>query len=497
MKKSIFILLLSISVAMIAVAAPGDTTIIQTFTFEDGTQTPRIGKFEFPDGSIQYEKVLMYYTIKCDPTASYPYYCGEWDYDVHTDVLVETGIDTASNPIYDIWRIGSYITPYGGGIDLGKGWTWIYDITDFLPILHDSILLRDGNGQELLDLKFAFIEGTPVRNVVDIRKVWSSIGFSVPGYWGGFPLSMFDAKYVKDTTFPLNANEKQVKLRATVTGHYFEEGTNNCGEFCPNIHSVQANGTTIYSWEILQECATNPLYPQGGTWVYDRAGWCTGAMATTNHFELTPYIQNNSINFDYDITFDPYKGVYHAYIFLVTYGDNNHTDDVAAETIIAPTDNPLYSRDNPTAGNPVIVIKNIGSNPLTTVEIKYGFKNGTTHSYHWQGNLPFLETETITLPVPDWDEVANVDEKVFQFEVINPNGQTDPTPYNNKQASSFVMPPSLNSGLFQFEFTTNYAPAETSWKLYTTYGSVLYQSPPSMAANMTYTTAMNLQDGSY
>jgi hypothetical protein len=498
MRRNVFILLISICATIIAYAAPGDTTIIQTFTFADGTQTPRKGKFEFPDGGIQYEKVLMYYTIKCDNSKPYPFYCGEWDYDLHTDVLEETGlVDTTSNdPIYNIWRIGTYITPYGGGIDLGDGWTFISDVTDFLPILKDSVLLRDGNGQELLDLKFVFIEGKPVRNVINIRKVWSSNGFSIPGYWEGFPLSMFDGNFVKDTTFPLNANEKQVKLRTTVTGHYFGDG-NNCGEFCPNTHFIKANGQAIHSWEIIQECATNPILAQGGTWIYDRAGWCPGMMATTNHFELTPYIRNNSINFDYDVTYDPYNGVYRAYIFLVTYGDFNHTDDVAAETIIAPTDNPLFLRYNPTSGEPMIEIKNIGSNPLTSVEIKYGFKNATLYSYTWNGDLSFGEVATVTLPIPDWDEVANAGEKIFQFELFNPNGKTDPTPYNNKQQSSFQLPPVLTTNTVQFAFQTNHAPRETSWKLYTTYGTILYQSETNMSANTLYTTKMELQNGSY
>jgi hypothetical protein len=220
-------------------------------------------------------------------------------------------------------------------------------------------------------------------------------------------------------------------------------------------------------------------------------------MATTNHFELTPYIQNNSINFDYDITHDPYKGVYHAYIFLVTYGENNHTDDVSAETIMAPTDNSLYLRYNPTSGEPIIVIKNIGSNTLTSVEVKYGFKNGTQYSYQWKGNLPFLKMDTIILPLPDWDEIANAEEKIFQFELFNPNGKTDPTPYNNKQASSFQMPILLTTSFIQFVFKTNHAPKETSWKLYNMNGDILYQSQPSMNANTEYIKNMELKDGSY
>ncbi len=36
------------------------------------------------------------------------------------------------------------------------------------------------------------------------------------------------------------------------------------------------------------ECADNALFPQGGTWIYDRAGWCPGAPVDTRDMELTP-----------------------------------------------------------------------------------------------------------------------------------------------------------------------------------------------------------------
>ncbi|MCC6700151.1 MAG: LamG domain-containing protein, partial [Fluviicola sp.] len=57
-------------------------------------------------------------------------------------------------------EIGRYITPYGIGFDLGpQGFTWIYDVTDYQKYLHGLVDLGAHNTQELLDLKFAFIEG--------------------------------------------------------------------------------------------------------------------------------------------------------------------------------------------------------------------------------------------------------------------------------------------------------------------------------------------------
>ena len=37
-----------------------------------------------------------------------------------------------------------------------KGWEWIYDISEYAPILKGTIDLEVGNNQELLDLEFKF-----------------------------------------------------------------------------------------------------------------------------------------------------------------------------------------------------------------------------------------------------------------------------------------------------------------------------------------------------
>ena len=72
-------------------AGPGDTTWVQTFTFD--TINTRRASFQFPDASKDYRKVLMYYRLKCDPrTTRDQYDCGEWDYLTYTYVYEHTGI---------------------------------------------------------------------------------------------------------------------------------------------------------------------------------------------------------------------------------------------------------------------------------------------------------------------------------------------------------------------------------------------------------------------
>ncbi|PID94984.1 MAG: hypothetical protein CSA89_00010 [Bacteroidales bacterium] len=509
MKNRLLFLLFVITLfCATANANPGDTTFVQTFSFEMGRSNNKVDTFDFPDGSKEYAKVLMYYTIKCDPQGTYSrdddkdFPCGEWDYDVYTDILKPTGVvDADGKPEFDVWRLWSYITPYGINLDkdikeLNKdGWRYVYDVTDFLPLLKNKVILRDGNGQELVDIKFVFIEGTPVRKVLDIRPIWSSRGVVFKDYWEGYPLNRFDS-IVHDTTFNIDEATKGVKLRTTVTGHFFGKG-NNCGEFCDNKHTLKVNGKAIKEWQIIQKCGDMPMYPQGGTWVFARAGWCPGKEGKTNEFELTEYVQNGSLSVDYDVESDPY-GVYRITSYLVTYSDISNKDDVEADMIITPTDDLNQRRMNPSAFAPIVVIKNNGSNILKNATIVYGFEGQEPLKFEWSGNLAFLQKDTVVLKqIPDWNRVEGQKAKFF-FEVKAPNGNTDPTPYNNRLNSTCSKPAVYNKGEMLFRFVTNKRPKETYWKLTDISGNVVYSADAdTLRASKAYYYNMKLNSGTY
>jgi hypothetical protein len=143
------------------------------------------------------------------------------------------------------------------------------------------------------------------------------------------------------------------------------------------------------------------------------------------------------------------------------------------------------------------VIKNLGSNPLSTVDIRYGLNGGSMYTYSWQGDLGFLEKDTVVLPRPDWNEVEGKTGE-FWFELLNPNERKDdPTPYNNKLTSSFKMVSVFNWNAIQFYFKTNHAPEETTWKLYDINGNLLYENEANMSANKAYIKDLSLANGSY
>ena len=94
MKKLLLCFLTLLSVQAYA----QDTTWVQTFTFD--SITTRRANFQFPASldTQRFEKVLMYYKLKCSPLTTWDQYdCGEWDYLTYTRVFDHTGqLDSAA-----------------------------------------------------------------------------------------------------------------------------------------------------------------------------------------------------------------------------------------------------------------------------------------------------------------------------------------------------------------------------------------------------------------
>lgn len=456
-------------------AGSGDTTIVQTFTF-DTPGSPKEGKFLFPPASKQFEKILMYYTLKCDPKQNPA--CGEWDYITFTYLWVSS--KRGDSTILDRYELGRFITPYGIGLDLSNGWTWIYDVTDFRPLLSDSVHLTAGNWQELLDMKFVMIGGTPPRDVIKIENLWQ----------GDFPLNDF-VNRVHPRTITLDSAAKMFKLRAIVSGHGWDNPT-NCAEFCPKIHSVDVNGTTRYNWQIVQECAMNALYPQGGTWIYDRAGWCPGMPVTIREMELTPFITGNTVTLDYNSDPDP-SGNYVVESQLVSYSTPNRTLDAAVDDIITPNTYELYRRFNPICGKPKIVIQNCGATTLTNLDITYGPIGGNSNTYHWIGSLAFPEKETIELPSFNWGTWSGSNN--FKVTLSKLNGSTDEYINNNIMSVPFETAPVYDRYLI-INFLTNNTANENRYQIIDANGNIIF-TRSNFLNSTTYRDTLRLPPGCY
>ncbi len=398
---------------------------------------------------------------------------------------------SAPAEIINRYELGRYITPYGINLDLQDGWTWIFDVTDFAKLLRDSVQLEAGNWQELLDLKFLFIEGPEARTVKRIENVWQ-------GNWG---LSNFD-NYVTTKNISLNPDESAVKLRTTLTGHGFGNDANNCGEFCYNTHSLNINGQETFNWQIMEECDQNPLYPQGGTWIYARAGWCPGKEGTTKEFELTPFLQNGEVNVDYDITYDPY-GNYVTESQAVYYGPILQNNDVSLEQILAPNTTKIYSRWNPICDNAHVVIKNKGANNIQSLTFQYGYSgSGITETFEWSGNLAFDERADVFLPFENsqlWNLTSGEQQGFFVHIIQN----SDENESNNHGYSPFFAPPvytylpNTDDNRLIIYLRTNAAYNESSYQLKDIDGNIIFERSGFDTPNFTYKDTLRLNAGCY
>jgi len=404
-------------------------------------------------------------------------------------VLPDTVLFKEEHPYWDppyevvnTFELGRFITPYGNGLDLGSGFTWVYDVTDFRPLLRDSVHISAGNWQELLDLKFMMIEGTPEREVIDIKKLWS----------GKFYLNNIDES-IAPVTLKLDSAAHMFRVKTTTSGHDFSNST-NCAEFCPKIQSVKVGDSTVASWQILQECADNPLFPQGGTWIYDRAGWCPGAKVTTQNIDISDYVTSgDSATIDYDSETDPY-GNYRFKAYLVSYGSPNFYDNASIEDVLAPNSMKFFGRNNPICGRPVVRIKNSGANDLTSLTINYG-PDGVNQTYQWTGNLKFTETEVVTLDPLDWANWTG--KRRFNISLSNPNGVQDEYTGNDSMSVAFNTP-AMMPNLFQIWLRTNMAAFETSYHISDAQGNIIFsRSAGSMVNNTWYKDTFNLATGCY
>lgn len=399
------------------------------------------------------------------------------------------------------YELGRYITPYGINLDLGpNGFTWVFDVTDYAPLLRGTVYLEAGNAQELLDLKFAMISGTPVRPILGIKNLYSG-NFNYTDIW--------NETVCQPQTIHIPSEFKEFRVNTRITGHDFPSPS-GCGEFCPKDFNLAINQTSPqYIWNTWTECGNNPVYPQGGTWIFDRGGWCPGDKVHTFSHEITPYINSGSNNtFDFDIESPaPYapQGNYVTEVQLISYGEPTATIDVAVEDIIAPSNNRYYARRNPICGKPIILIKNNGKEMLSSLMIEYGVRglgeispgviaDGIPCFYRWEGQLLPNETTEITLPNINWTNL-NPDNPRFYVQLTEPNYGTDEYTLDNAMESSFNLPPRYDSGL-TFRFKTNAQASENSYTLRNAAGNIVYEGN-NFTNNTTYDEVFTLENGCY
>lgn len=341
--------------------------------------------------------------------------------------------------VIEEFEIGRFITPYGKRLDLGEdGFTWISDVTDYAPILRGTIDLQAANDFELLDLELHFVEGTPPREVRAIENLWPRQDVSYEALAGGDALAPVRRR--------LDPDAAGYRILSRISGHG-HAGPRHCCEWDPKEHSLLVNGFPRFAWTVWRNCGDNPVYPQGGTWQFDRAGWCPSTWVDTHAHELTPLVTpGDEIVIATGIeppdpdTFEG-SGRYVVSHQLVSYGPPSFVRDVAVTHVLRPSDHDEYGRMNPVSLEPVVVIRNQGSAPLREARIRYGLVDGESSEHRWTGDLAFLESDTVSLPIPDWTGMRAGAR--FAVTVDRPDGKRDEYAPDDRMETTVAPPVTL------------------------------------------------------
>ncbi len=516
------LLLLVIYLPTLVFASNGDTTY---FRFQNKMNMTSYGNYDFkgafPDGSKTYRQILMKYSLGCASSG-----CSGWDYTNHIQYLKALGIfdssvasiDTSAGKHDTTWKktertekyeLGRVITPYGtymqgaGSNGYLPSWQHRYwfDVTDFAGLLKDSGTMRcvySGYSSGFsATVEFYFIEGTPARDVLKIENVWGSGGANCMGY--------SNSTQFETTQLPLKAiavlpGTQSASFQFTSSGHG-GDNDQNAAEFYDESAEVLLNNTSLGKMHLWRDdCGKNPIYPQGGTWIYNRANWCPGTKVNTFTFDLTATQLHPGAKDSIDVNYDPYSWTgnqtpcYAISSVFVQYGNYNFNNDASLTNIISPSTNENYRRLNPVCYNPIIEIKNQGKNEITSCIIKYGLSNGVKANYTWNGKIPFNKTQQIILPNFNWTGAVNG--SLFEAEIIKVNNVTDDWTLDNKANSVVTITPKHDTNMIIW-FKTNNLPTENRYKITDWNGLTVYEKNTMTTANTVYKDTIHLAVGCY
>lgn len=242
--------------------APGDVTVV-TFNRELINWATAVERdFDLPDIAVPFSKVTLTLQLDCPGGG-----CDPWDRGAS---LYVHGHNGAGRP--EPFELVRFITPYG------RGCSWEADVTDYRLFLAGRTRLGcyietyiGGNQGWLVTVRLTFHAGPPAREVLSIDNLWR--GKPVYGDPGS-PIESFFA----ERTLTIDPAASAAKLRFFVTGHG-QGNTGNAAEFARKLHGLQVNADHFEHDLWRDDCDQNPCSPQGGTWQYDRAGWCPGDVA--------------------------------------------------------------------------------------------------------------------------------------------------------------------------------------------------------------------------
>lgn len=476
-------------------ANPGDVTHVvshdKTLVVTDPSQGfklyPRWANF--PPASTPIRKAVLYVTYAC-PNGLH---CGEWDY---IDAIHLRRVGGEQGKEYNI-ELARMISPYGWKFDSTWHFTWHVDITDFAFLLHDSVEIEfKHTGYEsntdrgwLITLDFAITEGRPAVTCLGMDTLWCG-SFAYGDTAKSIESLLQSIKFHNDSA-------AFVRLRIVQTGHGMDDSA-NCAEFCNKWREVKFDDSVVHKRQIWRECGDNPLYPQSGTWIFDRANWCPGSIVHPDTYDF-PVKRNSDHTVDIDM--EPYinpnkpSANWYIYAYLFYYTAPWAENDVSVEEVIQPSPADEYSRMNPSAKYSVL-LKNNGRTVINS--LWYQYREEIRDSREWKGKLD--PQATMELELDPWG-VSN-GTREFRVGFVGVNGEIGAPGKDNYTIDNTgqgilplfdVLPLELTLAI-----RTNHDSADNRWQLVDGQGKAVLQSDSAgVHSEQDYVYVLNLKPGTY
>lgn len=225
-----------------------------------------------------YDKITANLKVEC-PDGN----CDDWDRWAYIDVMGPDG-----NWI----QIIRYITPYGVGCDHS------IDLSQYASLLQGNVPMRVfidtwGTGGWQLTLTLDYQAGEPEYLYSNVVEIWDG------SYDFGNPANL---QPVEEYEYELTEGVEEAWLYLSTTGHgWGENNSYNAAEFFQAGHHIEFNGDKIYQQDLWNNCNPNPdgCSGQKGSWQYNRAGWCPGAISPPDIYDLKDVVEGSSFKLKY------------------------------------------------------------------------------------------------------------------------------------------------------------------------------------------------------
>jgi hypothetical protein len=496
MKKLLPALFLTALLASDLSASPGDTTWVTIYNLRKITQ---YGNYDtsavLPTGKT-YRKIRLHYILGRYACPAGSQYCGSWDYTTHVFAR-PAGADSV--------EIARVITPYATDwLAQNRKHDYVVDVTDYSSILKGNLDFRyvyDGYSWGFtLTLKMEMIEGTPTMNALSAKNIYD-------GYYAYGKTADPIESHLTAKPFQYSSPVSKVFVKNLISGHGSDD--TGCSEFCSKYYDLKINGTAISQKQLWRsDCGKNNVYPQTGTWVYERANWCPGNVVDPIIHDISSLTSAGS-TFSVDVDMEPYTAPnqgnasagFGVNSQLISCSAPSYNLDVSMEDIISPSNDPNYFRSNNICSNPKVKIKNTGTTAVTSVLFDYKLIGGQTYNYTWTGTLNFLE-ETIVDLGPSIAMFNGNSSNQFEVSINKVNGAADQDTYNNTYNStftdvrSFPMPMVVYFATNASSSTVNTGFNESSWQIVNDAG-VVVKSRLNNLNSKVFRDTINLPAGCY